>query len=213
MKKILLTLITVLMATLAAQADVTINSTNFPDANFRSYLLSLYPSGTITTSQINSLTNLDVSDKNISSLQGIGYLTGVKYLDCSGNNLTTLNLTSNTNLINVYCGYNQLTSINVSNLTSLNWLVAEHNTNLRTITGLNTCSALTMINLEYCDLLELNISGLPNLHALSVAYNVRLDALTCTGYGNADLTSLSVAGCFNLTLMNVYGNHNHYWLV
>ena len=56
MKKLLFTLITVLMTTLAVQADVTINSSNFPDANFRSYLLSLYPSGTITTSQINSLT-------------------------------------------------------------------------------------------------------------------------------------------------------------
>ena len=202
MKKLLFTLITVLMATMAAQADVTINSTNFPDANFRSYLLSLYPSGTITTSQINSLTNLDVSDKNISSLQGIGYLTGVKYLDCSGNNLTTLNLTSNTNLINVYCRSNKLTSMNVSNLPSLSWLLADHNTNLSTITGLNTCSALTLINLESCGFTELNISGLPNLHALTVANNVRLDALTCTGYGNADLTSLSVAGCFNLTFMN-----------
>ena len=41
MKKILLTLLAVLMASLAAHADVTINSTNFPDANFRSYLLSI----------------------------------------------------------------------------------------------------------------------------------------------------------------------------
>ena len=98
MKKFLLTLITVLMATLATQADVTINSTNFPDANFRSYLLSLYPSGTITTSQINSLTNLNVSDKSISSLTGISYFTNLQYLNCQGNNITSLNLSSNTKL-------------------------------------------------------------------------------------------------------------------
>ena len=49
MKKLLLIFLTVLTASLAAHADVVINSTNFPDANFRSYLLSEYPSGTITT--------------------------------------------------------------------------------------------------------------------------------------------------------------------
>ncbi len=92
MKKILFTLITVLMTTMAVHADVTINSTNFPDANFRSYLLSRYPSGVITTSQINSLTSLDVRDKNIASLTGIAYFTRLKYLECSGNLLTSLDL-------------------------------------------------------------------------------------------------------------------------
>ena len=40
MKKLIFLLITVLAASLAAHADVTINATNFPDANFRSNLLS-----------------------------------------------------------------------------------------------------------------------------------------------------------------------------
>lgn len=35
MKKTFLILVTVMMAGLAAHANVTINSTNFPDANFR----------------------------------------------------------------------------------------------------------------------------------------------------------------------------------
>ena len=38
MKKLLLFSLAALMAALAVHADVTINSTNFPDANFRSYL-------------------------------------------------------------------------------------------------------------------------------------------------------------------------------
>jgi hypothetical protein len=58
MKKILLFTLVVLLSTLAARADVTINATNFPDANFRSYLLSEYPSGTITTAQLNARTEL-----------------------------------------------------------------------------------------------------------------------------------------------------------
>ncbi len=43
MKKLLLCSLAVLLAALAAHADVTINATNFPDATFRSYLLSQYP--------------------------------------------------------------------------------------------------------------------------------------------------------------------------
>ena len=124
MKKILFTLITVLIATLAAQADVTINSSNFPDANFRSYLLSKYPAGYITTAQINSLTSLDVSDKNISSLVGISYFTYLKILHCEGNNITSLNLSYNTRLESVYCRYNKLTYLNVNGLTSMTSLLA-----------------------------------------------------------------------------------------
>ena len=45
MKKLLLIFLTVLTASLVANADVTINSTNFPDANFRNYLLSGDASG------------------------------------------------------------------------------------------------------------------------------------------------------------------------
>ena len=58
MKRLLLFSLVVLMAALAARADVTINATNFPDANFRSYLMSEYPSGTITTAQLNARTEL-----------------------------------------------------------------------------------------------------------------------------------------------------------
>ena len=67
MKKLIFILITVLMAALAARADVTINATNFPDANFRNYLLSEYPSGTITTAQLNARTELVVMTPRVSS--------------------------------------------------------------------------------------------------------------------------------------------------
>ena len=42
MKKILLLIVTVMMSSLPMLADVAINATNFPDANFRSYLNSQY---------------------------------------------------------------------------------------------------------------------------------------------------------------------------
>ena len=119
MKKILLTLLAVLMASLAAHADVTINSTNFPDANFRSYLLSQYPSGTITTSQLNARDSLYLYNKGISDLKGVEYFTQLTYLMCYSNNLTSVDVSQNTKLTYLNLGYNKLTSINVSSNTAL----------------------------------------------------------------------------------------------
>ncbi len=76
MKKILLFTQVVLLSSLSARADVTINATNFPDANFRSYLLSEYPSGTITTAQLNARTTLELGSMNISNLKGIEHQCG-----------------------------------------------------------------------------------------------------------------------------------------
>ena len=75
MKRIVFILMTMLATSLAALADVAINSTNFPDANFRAYLNSEYPNQTITTSQLNSRTELVMESKNIEDLTGIQYFT------------------------------------------------------------------------------------------------------------------------------------------
>ena len=57
----------------APSSDIQINATNFPDDNFRSFLLSQsYGSdGKLKKSEISSITQIDVSNKNIASLQGI----------------------------------------------------------------------------------------------------------------------------------------------
>ena len=129
MKKLLL-LLTVLTASLAASADVTINSTNFPDANFRNYLLSEYPSGTITTAQLNACTELPLSGKSIANAKGIEYFTQLTRLDLYNNNLSTVDVSQNTKLTYLNLGYNKLTSIGVSQNTSLEQLYLQNNQNI-----------------------------------------------------------------------------------
>ena len=94
MKKLLLFSLAALMAALAAHADVTINSTNFPDANFRSYLLSEYPSGTITTAQLNARTELVVESKYIYDAKGVDYFTQLTKLDFCNNKLTSIDVSA-----------------------------------------------------------------------------------------------------------------------
>lgn len=92
------------------EVEVEINETNFPDANFRSFLLSQsYGSdGVITTSEFKNITYVDVSGRTISNLKGLEYFTSLRYLDCYNNQLTTLDVSKLTNLWEIRCYGNQI---------------------------------------------------------------------------------------------------------
>ena len=127
MKKLLLFSLAVLLVSLAARADVAINATNFPDAIFRSYLMGQYPSGTITTAQLNARDTLNLAYKGISNMTGVQYFTQLKRLDLYSNNLTSIDVSANTKLVYLNLGYNKLTSINVDNNTVLQELYLQNN--------------------------------------------------------------------------------------
>ena len=98
-----------------AQAAVTLNSANFPDANFRAALTAatgINEGGSINET---TLTTLDVSNKGISDLTGLGLLTGLTYLDISGNSTLA-------------------TGANITGLTALRTLKAS-NCNITTLAG------------------------------------------------------------------------------
>ena len=98
-----------------AQAAVTLNSANFPDANFRAALTAatgINEGGSINET---TLTTLDVSNKGISDLTGLGLLTGLSYLDISDNSTLT-------------------TGANITGLTALTTLKAS-NCNITTLAG------------------------------------------------------------------------------
>lgn len=277
MRKLLLLFVAVLMAALAARADVTINSTNFPDANFRAYLLSEYPSGTITTAQLNARTELILQSKGISDMTGVQYftqltklqlyynnltsfdaspLTKLKYLNLGYNKLTSVIVNNNTaleqlylqnnqltvltvyqksalrtlwirnnpNLTSLYCAHNNLDNLDIYNCTALQTLKCFYNPNLSTIQGLESCTALTLINCEDCAITSLNVTNLVNLENLLAARNLltTLDAvglskllninvrgndwLTELNCSSCDLVQLIVGGCTALNKLRCYYN-------
>ena len=87
-----------------------LNSSNFPDDRFRSYLEGLFPKGYITTNDVNSCTSINVCDKNIYDLQGIGFFSRLITLDCSYNHLSSLPSLPST-LTYLKCSGNSLTSL------------------------------------------------------------------------------------------------------
>ncbi|MDE6689847.1 MAG: hypothetical protein K2J86_08235 [Prevotella sp.] len=107
-----------------AAGDIEINATNFPDDNFRNYLLEQEygKDGKLTKAEIENVNKLDVVGKNISSLQGIEYFTALATLNCSNNQLTALDVSKHTILGSLDCSNNQLTALDVSKNTALNTL-------------------------------------------------------------------------------------------
>ena len=74
---------------------------------------------------------LDVSYTNIALIPYIvNKLTSLQELYCEYNQLTTLNVTGLTALQNLECSYNQLTELNVAGLTALQHLECSSITNL-----------------------------------------------------------------------------------
>ena len=185
MKKLLLIFLFVLTATLAARADVTINATNFPDANFRAYLMSEYPSGVITTAQLNARTELEVNNKNISNMKGVEYFAQLTRLSCYGNNLTSIDVSNNLQLtyLNVYD--NDLESINVVNNSRLEQLYLHRN-------------KLTSVTVTYHSALRtLWVRDNPNLIDLNCCRNA------ITNLDIANCTSLKTLMCFENSSLSI----------
>ena len=90
MKKLFLIITALLAIATGAKADVTINSENFPDANFRNYLLSQEygRDGKLTDAEIAGITSLNLRYQGIASLRGIKYFTALKSLWISDNQIS-----------------------------------------------------------------------------------------------------------------------------
>jgi len=92
----------------------------------------------VLTSVINTVTNLNVSNSNISDLTGIEDFTALTTLNCSNNQLTNLDVSTNTSLTSLQCYNNQLTSLDVRN---------GNNTNMDSFTAYNNLD-LYCINVD-----------------------------------------------------------------
>ena len=202
-----------LLSMVQARADVEINETNFPDADFRSYLLSeSYGSdGVITNAEIAEVTSIDVSLKNIASLKGIEFFTALTTLNCLGNQLTALDVSKNTALTTLSCSINQLTSLDVSKNTALTMLSCYENQLTALDVTKNTAltyqdcanNQLTALDVTNNTALDYLICGNNQLTALDVSKNTALTALICLGN---QLTALDVTNITALTYLRCYQN-------
>jgi hypothetical protein len=184
-----------------------------PNITFKNYLLNNPAINTNADSeiQITEATafsdTINCSDMHITDLTGIEAFTSLTYLNCSSNDLTSLNVSSNTALLVLYCFYNLLTDLNVNTNTSLEELVCDNNL----LTSLDV-SANTSLNILRCSNNELT--------SLDVSGNTALTLLRCS---NNQIGSLDISNNSNLfqlhchinqlTSLNAKNGHNTSLLV
>ena len=77
--------------------------------------------------KIRAVTELVIDGFFLSDLGGIEYFTGLTYLNCGSNKLTTLDVTKNTALTTLYCNNTNLTTLDVSKNTALTFLYCAEN--------------------------------------------------------------------------------------
>ena len=147
---------------------ISIDITNFPDVNFRNYLLEqdYGKDGILTESEISIIKSIRVPDKGISSLKGIEFFTALTSLRCWCNNLTALDVSKNTALTELWCDANPLTALDVSKNTALTALQCNNNQ----LTALDVSKNTTLTGLS-CDDNQLS--------ALDVSKNTKLTSLSC----------------------------------
>lgn len=155
----------------------------------------------ISTADLAAITELDVWGEGdnpgpITSLRGIEHFTSLTTLYCGYNLLTELDLSQNTALTVLDCSANSLTKLDVSQNTALTELYCGSNE----LTELHVNPALMKLYCEYNQLTELNISqslvlteldcSNNQLTTLDVSQNTVLTDLIC---GNNPLTTLDVS--------------------
>ena len=186
---------------------------NIPDANFRSALeisASTTPNGSITSSSwrningtpntngeyilladVTNITQVTLQYQNIADLTGIECFTALIYLNCFGNQLTSLNVSQNTALTLLFCGLNQLTSLNVSQNTALTTLQCNNNL----ITSLDVSQNTALINL-FCNSNQLSSLDVRNGNNTNFAsfYAINNANLTCISVDDAAWSTTNWTG-------------------
>lgn len=187
----------------------------FTDSNFKAALIAggvdTGGDGEISDTEAAAVTTLDVSNKNISSIDGIEYFTSLTKLWLLDNRLTSLDISNNTVLEEFSCANNRLTSLDVSNNPALTVLHCFSNQ----LASLDVSSnqALTVLDCHNNRLTSFDVSNNPDLiklgcfnnqlTSLDVSSSPDLNQLACD---NNQLTSLDVSNNTTLIFLSCSNN-------
>ncbi|MCR5803774.1 MAG: DUF4214 domain-containing protein [Clostridia bacterium] len=193
----------------------------FADKNLQAWVKENVDSnkdGKLSQTEINAVTDIVVSNMDISDMTGISVFTNLTKLNCAHNDLTELDLTGLTALTEIDCSYNQLTVFNAKSSKDLEVLNCRSNKLKNGMAYFNVSGSILLkrvdissneftsldwgnkrTKLEYFDcsynkLKTLNISGVTALTELNCSHNL--------------LDSIDISGLNDLALLNCYDVKN-----
>lgn len=219
-----------LMSNAAKAADVDINST-FSDTLFREWVkqnCDKNNDGKLSSTEIASVTEISITfEDELTTLQGLGVFTNLEKLNviyceslssldvskntklkelyCYNNHLTSLSLSNNANLEVLYCYCNQLTRLDVSKNTKLKVLhCGDRGTdyylyNVET----NSFPKLDLRNNVLLEEVDCTCCGVEYIYVSGLT---KLKELNC--YKNS-IREINVSTCTSLESLNCSGNNNY----
>ncbi len=207
---------------------------SIPDANLLGILISSFDlngDGQIQQNEALEITNINCAGLGITTMEGIEEMPNLSILDCSNNNITNLDLSNNTKLVELKAFDNKLlSSINVLNCSNLQYFGAW-NCAIESV-DVNDCTQLNSLCISSNPLSTIDISNNPNLETLQVAVTkiadlnlnghsgikslwafgmisspVRVDVSNCTSINDVNVTAnqsltISVDNCPSLAVLN-----------
>ncbi|WP_333876180.1 T9SS type A sorting domain-containing protein [Flavobacterium sp.] len=182
---------------------------SIPDSNFKNKLLAADVTNAIAKDNMGNNMRIDTNNdgeiqlaeallvyqlrlmsSNITDLTGIENFTNLINLNCEINQISSLDVNSLTNLQSFGCSNNQLTTLDVSNLNNLYFFTCRYN-------------QLISLNLGTISSLGAMDCGNNQLTSLNLSHAVALESLQCS---NNLLTTLDLSGLTAITYLFCSGN-------
>ncbi|WKK67540.1 T9SS type A sorting domain-containing protein [Lutimonas zeaxanthinifaciens] len=190
-------------------------STYVPDDNFEVALINLgyddVPDDYVLTENISGLRELNLDNQSISDLTGIEDFRALESLTLQDNQITSIDLSGNSQLREVWVNFNNLTSLDLSSNKSLINVMAHANKLTELIT--DGADALEFLECSENQLTSLDLSKNTNLKGLHIGMNplteidlsnlIELHTLTMS---DTDITSLDCSLNKNLEDLYCYNN-------
>ena len=185
----------IVTAPLTAEAPSTDMIVKIPDVNFKAALIAAgidkNNDGEIQkTSEAMLVTQINVHDKKVASLDGIQHYENLTVLNCATNSITTLDITKNSKLKTLFCKGNKLTVLDIFKNSLLTSIVCS--SNQLTTLNISDNKFLTTIECASNLLMTLNVADQKNLKWLDCRWN--------------KLTTLNVTGCLKLATLKCEDN-------
>ena len=178
----------------------TLTYVAIPDQNFEQKLIDLgyddVLDGQVQSDNISEVTFLALNSSNISDITGIEGFTLLQDFHCVENQITTLDLSQNTNLRYAHLRDNLISSINIANCSNLEHLDLNRN-------NLNSIDLSGNTNLKVLEISGIHDLSGTTISELDISNNPNLERLYCN---SIQLTSLDLSNQPNLTTLHAQDN-------
>ena len=207
--------LTLLPTAAFAAGGVEIDETNFPDEKFREYVKTKFDKDNddiLSADEIAKAKEISVEGNPITSFKGIEYFTALTSLECSRTKLTSLDTSHNKKLGYLRCNYiPDLTTLNVSQNTELKVLYCNDNAladlNLTNNSALETleCGDNELTTLDLSKNTELKYFGFFNgkLSSLDLTNNTNLEELYFCGN---NFSTIDISKNTKLKFLHLFSN-------